>query len=259
MGLHQLVLPTQQDVNQVDTSPSNKSDEREMRNRRLLKWWHERLGHVSMHTIQHMASKGILPSSIAKCKIPVCQACLYGMMTKKPWRTRAIPKPMSIAITEPGDCVSVDQLESRLPGLLGQLKGIPTKARYKVATVFVDHISDLTFIHLQQTTNAMEALEAKRQFESYLRSHGVIVKHYHADNGRFIETTWVDDIKDRAQDMSYAGVGAHHQNGRAEKRIRDVQDLARSSKIHAMRRWPSAIDVRLCPYAIRRQLHHQAW
>jgi hypothetical protein len=124
---------------------------------------------------------------------------------------------MSVVVTEPGDCMSVDQLESRTPGLIGQLKGIPTKARYKVATIFVDHISDLTFIHLQQTTNASETVEAKRQFESYLRSHGVTVKHYHADNGRFIETTWVDNVKYRGQDMSYAGVGAHHQNGRAEK------------------------------------------
>jgi hypothetical protein len=108
------------------------------------------LGHVSMHTVQHMASKGLLPSEIAKCKIPVCQACMYGMMTKKPWRTKAVSKPMSIVIVNPGDWVSVDQLESKNPGLLGQLKGIPTKARYKVAILFVDHISDFTFVHLHK-------------------------------------------------------------------------------------------------------------
>jgi hypothetical protein len=119
----------------------------------------------------------------------------------------------------------------------------------------VDHISDFTFIHLQQTTNASETFEAKRQFELYARTHGVRIKHYHADNGRFIESTWVDDTKDKGQDMSYSGVGAHHQNGRAEKRIRDVQDLTRSSMIHAIRRWSLAIDVRLWPYAIRRAAH----
>jgi hypothetical protein len=182
-----------------------------------------------------MAAKGLLPSSIAKCKIPVCQACLFGMMTKRPWRTKSVPKPMSKVITEPGDCISVDQLESKTPGLLGQLKGIPTKARYRVATIFVDHISDFTFVHMQQTTNASETLEAKNQFESYARSHGVNIKHYHADNGRFIETKWVDDTKDKGQDMSYSGVGAHHQNGRAKIRIRYLQDLARSSLIHAIK------------------------
>jgi hypothetical protein len=110
-------------------------------------------------------------------------------------------------------------------------------------------------MHLQQITNAIETLEAKHQFESYARSQGITIRHYHADNGRFVESTWADDAKDKGQDMSYAGVGAHHQNGRAEKRIRDLQDLARFSLIHAIKRWPSTIDVRLWPYAIRKAAH----
>jgi hypothetical protein len=44
---------------------------------------------------------------------------MYGMIAKKPWRTKSIPKPMSIVITYPADCVSMDQLESKTPGLLG--------------------------------------------------------------------------------------------------------------------------------------------
>jgi hypothetical protein len=52
--------------------------------------------------------------------------------------------------------------------------------------------------------------------------------------------------------MSFSGVGAHHQNGIAEKRIRDLQDLARSMLIHAMRRWPDAINTYLWPYALRK-------
>jgi hypothetical protein len=54
------------------------------------------------------------------------------------------------------------------------------------------------------------------------------------------------------QTLSYAGVGAHHQNGIAEKRIRDLQDLARSSLIHAIKRWPDAINTHLWPYALRK-------
>jgi hypothetical protein len=46
-------------------------------------------------------------------------------------------------------------------------------------------------------------------------------------------------------------VGAHHQNGVAERRIRDLQDSARAMMIHAYRRWPDAINVNLWPYALR--------
>jgi Reverse transcriptase (RNA-dependent DNA polymerase) len=55
----------------------------------------------------------------------------------------------------------------------------------------------------------------------------------------------------QGQRLTFCGVGAHHQNGRAEKRIRDIQDLARTSLIHANLRWPDAVDARLWPYAIR--------
>jgi hypothetical protein len=54
------------------------------------------------------------------------------------------------------------------------------------------------------------------------------------------------------QSLSYAGVDAHHQNGIVEKRIRDLQDLTRSSLIHAIRRWPDAINTSLWPYALRK-------
>jgi GAG-pre-integrase domain len=211
---HLLVLPTERETQSLKEKV-HKSDENEIKNRRLLQWWHKRLGHISMHTIQHTASKGLFPMAIAKCQVPVCQACLFGMMTKRPWRTKAVPRPLSIVITVPGYCVSVDQLESRTPGLLGQLKGTPTTARFRVSTVFVDHIGDFTYVHLQQTTNVSETLKAKRQFESHLQSHGITTRHYHADNGRFIESAWVNDTRDKGQDMSYSGVGAHHQNGTA--------------------------------------------
>jgi hypothetical protein len=58
-------------------------------------------------------------------------------------------------------------------------------------------------------------------------------------------------VQRKAQRLSFCGVEAHHQNGRAEKRIRDVQDEARTMLIHANRHWPEAIDARLWPYALR--------
>jgi hypothetical protein len=52
-------------------------------------------------------------------------------------------------------------LESSTPGLIAQIKGWLTKKRNKVATIFVDHFSGLSNIHLQKSTNADETLEAK--------------------------------------------------------------------------------------------------
>jgi GAG-pre-integrase domain len=107
--------------------------------------WHRRYSHLSMKKIQHMASKGLLPRRIATCTIPLCQSCLFGKMTRKAWRTKPTSEQVhSIDTTKPGECISVDQLESPHPGLIGQMKGTPTRERYTAATVFVDHFSGYT-------------------------------------------------------------------------------------------------------------------
>jgi hypothetical protein len=56
---------------------------------------------------------------------------------------------------------------------------------------------------------------------------------------------------ERHQTISFAGVNAHFQNALAEKRIRDLQDSARTMLVHAKHRWPQAISAHLWPYALR--------
>ena len=49
----------------------------------------------------------------------------------------------------------------------------------------------------------------------------------------------------------FAGVNAHHQNGIAERRIRELQELTRTMLIFANRRWPKMVTANLWPYALR--------
>jgi hypothetical protein len=99
----------------------------------------------------------------------------------------------------------------------------------------------------------VETLQAKAAFEHYADTFGVKITHYHADNGRFAERVWKDDIERRFQTLTFSGGGSHHQNGRAENRIRDLQDQARTSLIHANKLWPDAIGIELWPYALRHE------
>ncbi len=71
-----------------------------------------------------------------------------------------------------------------------------------------------------------ETLKSKLAFEKFALSHGVHIKHYHADNGRFKDNLFIKSIEDKGQTISFCGVGAHHQNGIAEKRIGDLQRRA---------------------------------
>ena len=212
--------------------------------------WHQRLNHFSFRGLKLLAKMQLLPKRIINAKIPRCACCVFGTMTRKPWRNKGQPSKLKKA-TRAGQVVSVDQMESGTPGLIAQLKGRLTRQRYNYATVYVDHFSRLGYIHLQRTLTSEETLEGKKQFEAYCNAHGVTVENYHADNGRFADNAFINDVRSQGQTITYCGVGAHHQNGIAEKRIRDVTEQARKMLLHACSRWPSAVTTALWPYAVR--------
>ena len=212
--------------------------------------WHYRLGHISFFKLRTMALLNIIPRRLAFVTFPKCQACCYGKQTKRPWRTKRQPRRIR-PCTRPGECVSVDQLESSTIGFIAQLKGILTKRRYKCATVFVDHYSDLTYIHHHSRLTSEETVEAKLAFEAYARNFGVKIQNYHCDNGRFADNAFINECKRAGQSITYCSVNAHFQNGRAEKRIRDLREAARTMLLHAMARWPEATSIHLWPYAMR--------
>jgi hypothetical protein len=117
--------------------------------------------------------------------------------------------------------------------------------------VFVDHASQLSYVHLQQGLTSAEIVEAKRAFKAYTRSQGVSIKHYHADNRRFADNAFIDSVTRSGQMISYCGVNAHFQNDVAEKWIRDLQEKARKQRLHTKSCWPSAIKINLWLYALQ--------
>ena len=213
---------------------------------------HQRMGHIPFQKMKIMARQQIIPKKFAKCPIPVCAACTYAKLTKKAWRNKPEKAYKSQSHAKgPGDVVSVDQLVSPTPGLIAQMTGRLTTKRYKYATVFVDQFSKYGYVHIQKTATAEETIEAKNSFESHLQSMGVRVKSYQADNGIFRAHKWVDACKEKHQSLSFVGVNAHHQNGHAERRIRELQGAARANILHAVKRWVNGPTANLWPYALR--------
>jgi hypothetical protein len=219
--------------------------------------WHYRLGHLSFAKIKLLALLRILPRKLAAVKPPKCAGCLYGSMMKRPWQTKSAQNKGRLRTVQvPGECISVDQLESPLPGFVAQLKGKLTRKRYNAATVLVDHKSQLSYVHLQEGLTSKETVKAKHAFEAYAWVFGInTIRHYHADNGRFADNAFLKDVTASGQTISFCGVNAHFQNGIAEKMIRDLQESTRKQLLHAKSRWPKAIEINLWPYALRLANH----
>ncbi len=61
----------------------------------------------------------------------MCNDCCGAKATRRPWRTTADKRNISHikSATKPGEVVSVDQLESSIPGFIGQMTGKLTRQR----------------------------------------------------------------------------------------------------------------------------------
>ncbi len=214
--------------------------------------FHYRLGHGSWEKIRQLSAHGDLPASFRNGRVPKGAAGLFGKARRRAWQSKAPGNNMKTPpATAPGSVVAMDQMVSALPGCIAQMRGFLTGKRYKVITVFVDQFSVSSFVYIQKSTTAEETVQAKVVFGRYARTHGVTVKHYHADHGIFAEAEFVRAVEKASQTISFCGVNAHHMNGHAEKRIRDLQENARARLLHAKRRWQSAMTAHLWPYAVR--------
>ena len=212
---------------------------------------HQKYGHIGFQRLREMAKQGVINSKYANCPIPTCSACMYAKAKRKRWRDKPRNDYIRAVATNPGECVSVDQMFSPTPGLVAQMTGALTTKRYKYATIFVDQATGMGYVHLQKSADADETLRGKMAFEEYSRQRGVKIKSYQADNGIFRAHKWTDDCHNKSQPLTFTGVNAHHQNGVAERRIGLLQEHARAMLIHAQQKWPGVVTSNLWPYAIR--------
>ena len=229
-----------------------KANEKLSLDQKELLRWHIRLGHLPFKSLLVFAQLGLIPRHLAKVDtIPLCASCTVAHAHKRPWRTKA--DPSTIRKDEqnfPGGCVSVDQIVSGQTGMVPQTSGFRALERYVGATVFVDNYSSFVFVYMMKSLSTEETMAAKHAFERVAHSHGVKILSYRADNGRFADESFKKDCELQTQELTFCGVGAHHQNGIAERMIQTLTGSARAMLVHAISVWPEAITISLWPYAL---------
>ncbi len=105
--------------------------------------WHYRQGHLSFQKLKQLALNGKIPKKLSKLKPPKCAGCLFGAMTKLPWRGKesALSHQIFVA-TKPGEIVSVNPMELTEVGFFAKLKGSLIKKQYRYCTVLWDTSPD---------------------------------------------------------------------------------------------------------------------
>jgi hypothetical protein len=153
------------------------------KNQKLLLKWHHRLSHMHFGHLQDLAWQGRLPKAIAGCEPPLCKSCQFGKAHRRPVAPPGKAQPIDANDLHPGDCVSVDQIESSEPGFVDIHIGKPTTARYHAASLYTDHASRFMFLKCHYSTGGAEAIDGKQRFEQLASTYGVKIKAYRGDNG----------------------------------------------------------------------------
>jgi hypothetical protein len=133
--------------------------------------WHWRLGHAGFDWIKQLFSplpngRGTILTSakgdVTRCQNPLCAACLFARQTRRGagvqvHRNRPKHELMLRANhLEPGDCVSMDQYQSKeMRGRLSKTYGKESEdKKFSGGTIFVDHASAKVFVRHQVSLHA---------------------------------------------------------------------------------------------------------
>jgi len=216
--------------------------------------WHHKFAHLPTKYMLRLARFGMLPKRFLSIKrVPKCPSCQFSTAHKRSWRhkgseVRTIRKESEML---PGDAVSTDQIVSAQEGLVPQVSGTLTSDRIVGATVFVDHATDFVYVHLMRSLTSEATIEAKMALDKVYAGFGHTIKRFRADNGRYADAAFMENLATSNQSISFCGVGAHHQNAIAERAIKELTLSARTLLIHAQRHWPEYISTMLWPFALK--------
>ena len=236
-----------------------------------LMLWHQCLGHAGFRWIQTLMRKPkhevgdnteppVLPTkntSTSRCDPPRCPACQLSKAHRCNPGTQIMHKVPELEMAmrrenlNPGDCILMDQYQGLTPGRLPHTYGKePSSSKYIGGTVFVDHSSGYIYLHHQVSLQAGDTLQGKHAFEQFADQYVIKLKAFHADSHPFGKTEIMDDIKLQDQTISFSGVGAHFQNGVAERAIQTIISWSMCYMMHQLLHWPSCFQDDLWPFAL---------
>ncbi len=132
--------------------------------------------------------------------------------------------------------------------------GLPSNRRYKYVYFWVDHHSQFVYTTMHETKKAGELLRSKQEFEEYAAKFGVNIRNIRADNGVYAAKIIQDSCLKKQQNLTFCAVGAHWQNGIAERFIGSIVQRARTILLHAMAKRPSVITEKMWPFALRHMI-----
>ena len=79
----------------------------------------------------------------------------------------------------------------------------------------------------------------------------ITVKHYHADNGRFADNSFINAVNGKDKKIILCGVDAHHQSRIIENKNKILTTGELTLLLHSRSMWLNMIDEMFWPFSIK--------
>ena len=174
--------------------------------------WHLRLGHINLNRISRLVRDGPL-GSLQVEELPVCESCLEGKMTKRPFSAKGY------RAKEPLELVHSD--------VCGPMN-IQARGGFEYFITFIDDYSRYGYIYLMRRKS--ECFEKFKEYKAETEKRlGKCLKTLRSDRGgEYLLGEFKDYLSAEGIVSQLSAPGMPQQNGVAERRNRTLMDMVRS-------------------------------
>ena len=211
-GLY-FLTPISYSINAIENTDDEQfplSKKRKVSNETYM--WHLRLGHINSSRIHGLVKSGILNSLIFE-PIPVCESCLEGKMTKRPFKAK-------------GNRVTI-QLELVHTDVCGPMS-VQARGGYEYFITFTDDYSRYGYVYLMR--HKSEAFDKFREYKAEAeKQFGVHIKQLRSDRGgEYLSGEFKSYLAQEGIISQLSSPRTPQQNGVSERRNRTLLDMVRS-------------------------------
>jgi hypothetical protein len=180
--------------------------------------WHHRLAHVPVDTIARMNREhlvgGLHPSGEAKLDA-LCEDCIFGKHATHPFNNKPSVE------SDPLDCIYID---------IWGPASVESAGRAKYFMLLINGATSYRTVYFLPAKSADNTLKVFREFHQQAeRQTRMRLKRVSLDMGReWLNSQWDDYAKQHGIILDFTTPYAHQQNGKAERSMRTLLDIART-------------------------------
>lgn len=174
--------------------------------------WHLRLGHINLDRINRLVKDGPL-RELNVGTLPVCESCLEGKMTKRPFSAKGERSKEPLQLVHSDVC--------------GPLS-VQARGGYEYFVTFIDDYSRYGYVYLMHKKS-----ETFGKFKEFMaeaeKQLGKSLRTLRSDRGgEYLDTEFKDHLLEHGILSQLTAPGTPQQNGVAERRNRTLLDMVRS-------------------------------